>query len=169
MDSLVIDIWQGRAERLVTVDRRNGWSSVPNYWHRIFLCHPSMTLIWFWKAKRKRGSKKEIILLYFLFQHIGFSRAAVRTSLVRALQPTRQVSIWNIDLPPALGGAWSRWIPPALHESVFKAASTGEKDRLAWHQGAHYERCMDYEKWRPQLLSAEQALGKHIGGEGATL
>ena len=68
-----------------------------------------MTLIWFWKAKRRRGSKKERALLYFLFlvelQHIGFPRAAVRTSLLRALQLIRQVSIRNnVDLPPALGG-----------------------------------------------------------------
>ena len=75
------------------------------------LCHPSMTLIWFWKAKRRRGSKKETVLLYFLFlvqlQHTGFPRAAVRTSLLRALQLIRQVSIRNeVDLPPALGGGW---------------------------------------------------------------
>lgn len=66
-----------------------------------------MTLIWFGKVKR--GSKKEINLLFLLFlvelQHIGFYWAAVRTSLLRALQLIRQVSIRNnTDLPPTLGG-----------------------------------------------------------------
>lgn len=32
-----------------------------------FLRHPSMTLILFWKAKKRRGSKKETVLLCTYF------------------------------------------------------------------------------------------------------
>lgn len=66
-------------------------------------------LPWLWFGKVKRGSKKEINLLFLLFlvelRHIGFYWAAVRTSLLRALQLIRQVSVRNnTDLPPTLGG-----------------------------------------------------------------
>lgn len=113
-----------------------------------------MTLIWFWKAKGRRGSKKETVLLCFLFlvelQHIGFPRAAVRTSLLRALQ---LIDTWYLsdiyqNIYPCIyqsgihqkqgrptsclrRGAWIRWTPPALHEPVFKAASTDKKHPLA--------------------------------------